>query len=80
MRHVLRSNGLVQLDQAAQLGCQCFLARSISFLCACPPLRANLPPIEAFGGNEQNKVGGKSSAHHRFVGDNLVGIAVVKAE
>lgn len=54
--------------------------RSISFLCACPSVRANSPPIEAFGGNEQDKVGGKSTVNDRFVGNHLVGVVVVKAE
>ena len=43
-------------------------------------MRANLPPIEALGGNEQDKVDGKSNVNNQFVGDHLVGVLVVKAE
>ena len=43
-------------------------------------VRANLPPIETLGGNEQDKVGGKSAVYHRFVGNHLVGVVVVEAK
>ena len=43
-------------------------------------MRANSPPIEAFGGNEQDKVENKSTVNDPFVGNHLVGVVVVKAE